>query len=86
MGAHSIWAFDLVLWRGETRAVILPDNVEAESVTRGGYALRLGALETVKYAPAPRSLQRLEVYDRVVWEGAVAVHAATSPISTRKNS
>ena len=71
MGAGAS-AYDLVLWRGETRAVILPDSVEAAPVVREGYTLRLGALETVKYAPAPRSLQRLEVYDRVVWEGAAA--------------
>ncbi len=71
MGAGAS-AYDLVLWRGETRAVILPDSVEASSVVREGYAFRLGALETVKYAPAPRSLQRLEVYDRVVWKGAAA--------------
>ncbi len=64
--------YEITLWRGETRAVILPDSVEAEDAKSADYALRLGALKTVKYAPAPRSLQRLEVYDRVVWGGAVS--------------
>ena len=64
-GARS---FEVTAWRGETVACVVPDFVEFGDVPKG-ISVRFGSLAGVKYAPAPGSLQRLEVCDRVVWGG-----------------
>ena len=61
--------FDVSAWRGETVAARVPDFCELGFAPKG-IKVRRGVLKSVKYAPTPGSLQRLEVYDRVAW-GAV---------------
>ena len=58
--------FELVAWRGETAAALVPDFCELGQAP-DGLDLRFGVLRSVKYAPAPNSVQRLECYDRVEW-------------------
>ena len=58
--------FEVAAWRGETVAAQVEDFAEVGSVPEG-IGVRFGVLKPVKYAPAAGSLQRLEVYDRVVW-------------------
>ena len=59
--------FELTAWRGETVAARVPDFCELGPAP-DGVRIRRGELKPVKYAPKPRSLQRLEVCDRVVWD------------------
>ena len=59
---------DLTLWRGETAAARLEGCFELGTAPEA-LEVRVGSLELVRYAPAPQSLQRLEIYDRVVWDG-----------------
>ena len=63
----SARTFDVSVWRGETCALRVPDNIELGPVP-DGLVIRTGALASVRYAPQPMSLQRLEVYDRVIWK------------------
>ena len=63
----SARTFEVVAWRGETVAAHVPDFAELSDAAPGGIGVRYGVLKSVKYAPAPESLQRLEVYDRVKW-------------------
>ena len=63
----SARTFEVVAWRGETVAARVPDFAEL-SPSPGGIDVRYGVLKSVKYAPTPGSLQRLEVYDRVKWD------------------
>ena len=65
--ALSARTFDVSVWRGETCAVRVPDNIELGPAPEG-LVLRTGALASVRYAPQPMSLQRLDVYDRVIWK------------------
>ena len=58
--------FEVAAWRGETVAARIPDFAELSSAP-DGIAVRYGVLRSVRYAPSPASLQRLEVYDRVEW-------------------
>ena len=58
--------FEVAAWRGETVAALVPDFAELANAP-AGMDVRYGVLKSVKYAPAPGSLQRLEVYDRVKW-------------------
>lgn len=85
-GMCSAIPLEVTLWRGETRAVLLPDSVEAENTAESGVNCRVGALRTVKYAPSTRGLQRLEAYDRVVWgakpEGPRVLEITTSATAT----
>ena len=68
-GAFSLEAqtFEVAAWRGETVAERIPDYVELGRMP-DGLNFRFGVLKTVRYAPVPESLQRLEVYDRVSWD------------------
>ena len=59
---------NVVLWRGETTAEIIPGCIEL-GARPDGLTVRAGSLKSVKYAPHSMSLQRLEVLDRVVWDG-----------------
>ena len=59
--------FEVSAWRGETVAAQVPEFAELGKAP-DGLKVRFGVLKSVKYAPAPRSLQRLEVYDRVDWD------------------
>ena len=59
-------SFEVAAWRGETVAALVPDFAELAPAP-DGIGVRYGVLKPVKYAPKPRSLQRLEVCDRVVW-------------------
>lgn len=59
--------FEVRAWRGETVAARVPDFCELGSAPEG-IDVKVGCLELVKYAPAPNSLERREVYDRVVWD------------------
>ena len=62
-------SFEIAVWKGETSAVRIRDNVElGEPPVDSGIALRRGVIKTVKYALEPESLQRSEVCDRVVWD------------------
>ena len=58
--------FEVSAWRGETVAALVEDFVEFGEPPKG-VSVRFGVLKSVKYAPAVRSLERKEVYDRVVW-------------------
>jgi len=62
----SARSFEVVAWRGETVAALVPDYAELAPST-GGISVRYGVLKSVKYAPEPESLRRLEVFDRVKW-------------------
>ena len=67
-GVLSVGArtFEVSAWRGETLAALVEDFVEFGEPPEG-VSVRFGVLKSVKYAPAVRSLERKEVYDRVVW-------------------
>ena len=62
--------FEVAAWRGETVAARVPDFAELGGEPPAGVTVRYGVMKSVKYAPKKGSLQRLEVYDRVVWGGA----------------
>lgn len=62
----SARTFEVAAWRGETVAAAVPDFAELAPAPEG-IRVRYGVLKSVKYAPAPHSLHRLEVFDRVVW-------------------
>jgi len=62
----SARTFEVAAWRGETVAARVPDFAELAKAPEG-ISVRYGVLKSVKYAPEPESLQRLEVYDRVKW-------------------
>lgn len=59
--------FDVTLWRGETRAARVPDFCELGAAP-APLSVRRGVLKLVRYAPEPGSLQRVEAFDRVVWD------------------
>jgi len=59
--------FEVTAWRGETVAALVPDFCELGAAP-DSLTVRRGVLKSVKYAPEPESLQRLEAYDRVAWE------------------
>ena len=67
-GAFALEArtFEVAAWRGETVAAQVEDFAELGPAPEG-VGVRFGVLKPVKYAPTAGSLQRLEVYDRVVW-------------------
>ena len=62
----SARTFEVAAWRGETVAALVPDYAELAPSCEG-ISVRYGVLKSVKYAPAPGSLQRVEVFDRVKW-------------------
>ena len=62
--------FDVTVWRGETLAVRVPDFCELGD-TPPGLSIRRGTLRSVKFAPTPDSLKRVETCDRVSWDGWV---------------
>ena len=68
VGAFALEArtFEVTAWRGETVAARVPDFAELGKAP-DGLKVRFGVLKSVKYAPTPESLQRLEVCDRVKW-------------------
>ena len=59
--------FEVEAWRGETVAARVPDFARLGLAPKG-LKVRFGVLKSVKYAPVPDSLQRLEVFDRVDWD------------------
>ena len=59
--------FEIKAWRGETAAALVPDFCELGEKP-DGITLRFGILKSVRYAPKPRSVQRLEAYDLVAWD------------------
>ena len=59
--------FEVTAWRGETVAALVPDYCEL-GAPPDALTVRRGVLKSVKYAPEPESLQRLEAFDRVAWE------------------
>ena len=59
--------FELAAWKGETVSAVVPDFVEFGELPEG-IDIKFGILRPVKYAPVPRSIQRLECMDRVEWE------------------
>ena len=66
--AASARTFEVAAWRGETVAARVPDYAELGPAPDGaGMTVRVGVLKSVKYAPDPESMQRLEAFDRVVW-------------------
>ncbi len=62
----SARTFEVAAWRGETVAATVPDFAELAPAPKG-IGVRYGVLKSVKYSPEPNSLQRLDVFDRVVW-------------------
>jgi len=68
VAAHVAQArtFTVGAWRGETVAAQIPDFVELGEAP-AGISLKFGVMKSVKYAPLPNSVQRLECFDRVVW-------------------
>ncbi|MDD4018092.1 MAG: DUF4091 domain-containing protein [Kiritimatiellae bacterium] len=62
----SARTFEVAAWRGETVAARVPDFAELGQAP-AGIGVRTGVLKSVKYAPEPESLQRLECFDRVKW-------------------
>jgi len=58
--------FEVAAWRGETVAARVSDFAELDKAP-DGLGVKFGVLKSVKYAPMPESLQRLEVFDRVEW-------------------
>ncbi|MBR2838409.1 MAG: DUF4091 domain-containing protein [Kiritimatiellae bacterium] len=65
--AAAARTFEIAAWRGETVAALVPDFAEL-APAMDDISVRYGTLKSVKYAPKPGSLQRLEVYDRVKWD------------------
>lgn len=65
----SARGFDVSMWRGETFATLVPDNVELGE-SPAGMDIRRGSLRPVKYRPSADSLQVNECYDRVDWGAA----------------
>ena len=59
--------FEVAAWRGETVAALVPDFAELGRAP-DGIGVRFGVLRPIRYAPTPGSLQRLVVYDRVMWK------------------
>jgi len=57
---------EIAVWRGETFAERIEDAVEIGRMP-DGILVRLGELRSVKAAPEPNSLQRIDVLDRVEW-------------------
>ena len=64
--ASDARTFSLKVWRGETAAALVPDFCELGELPKG-IDLKFGTMKSVKYAPTPGSMQRLECYDRVKW-------------------
>ena len=64
--AASARTFEVAAWRGETVAATVPDYAELAPAP-AGISVRYGVLKSVKYAPKPESMQRLETYDLVEW-------------------
>ena len=62
----SARSFEVAAWRGETVAVRVPDYAELVQAT-DAIKVRYGVLKSVKYAPEPKSLQRVEAFDLVDW-------------------
>ena len=65
--------FEVAAWRGETVAARVPDFAEMGGTPPAGVEVRYGTIKSVKYAPAAFSLQRLKVFDRVVWNSSPGV-------------
>jgi len=57
---------EISAWRGETVTERIDDAIELGKAPNG-IGVRLGVLRSVKAAPEPGSLQRVEVLDRVEW-------------------
>ena len=63
----SARTFEVAAWRGETVAARVPDFAELGDAP-DGIGVRRGVLKSVRYAPTPGALRRLEVCDRVKWD------------------
>ena len=59
--------FEVAAWRGETVAALVEDFAELGEAPEG-IEVRFGVLKSVKYAPTVHSLERKEVFDRVMWD------------------
>ena len=59
--------FEVAAWRGETMAALVEDFAELGDAPEG-IGIKFGVLKPVKYAPTVHSLERREVFDRVVWD------------------
>ncbi len=69
------------VWRGETAARIVPDNIKLEKPSEC-LDLKVGILHPVKCAPKPNSLLRTECLDRIQWgsgDGGVRVVEIHAP-------
>lgn len=60
---------EVVVWRGETTAVRVESGAEWRPLPRG-VTVRTGSLAAVRYAPNPKSDDRLAAFDRVTWGAA----------------
>ena len=61
--------FEVAAWRGETTAALVPDFAFSDVAAPKDIPARFGVLRSVKYAPAAHSPERMEVFDRVEWNG-----------------
>lgn len=81
----SARTFEVRAWRGETVVARLPDFCELGPAP-AEINVKVGHLALVKYAPSPDSLERREVYDRVVWDsesgGAPRIVEISVPCAT----
>jgi len=75
---------EIAAWRGERVAALVEDFAQTgRGDVSPDIVVRQGVLKSVKYAPERGSLQRCEVYDRVVWDsdddGPRVIEVAVSP-------
>lgn len=78
-------SFEVVAWRGETVAAQVPDFAELGEAPIG-FAMKVGILRPVRYAPVPGSMQRVECLDRVDWsnsQGSPRVVEVTVPADAK---
>lgn len=68
--ASAARTFEVAAWRGETAVALVPDFAELAPSASAEIKVRYGVLQSVKYAPTPYSLKRVEVYDRVTWNAS----------------
>jgi len=73
--ALSGFAQYVSVWRGETTAFALEDNVELDlSAVPAWMKVRVGSAKPVKYLADPHGYQYVETLDKVVWDDESGAH------------
>lgn len=84
--AVSSSASDVILWRGETRSVILPDNYEPFKPP-AGLVVKFGVIRPVRYRPERQiSMVFQGSYDAVEWNAQNADGPRIAEISVPRNA